>query len=590
MRSVLIRLAALSAGVAIVASCDTRVPTATTVPTTVGTSTSSASTLKPSVVIDSPLVGALINIGDSVLVSVRLHDSKGLKNATMIGLTERGSVDLGTYTQIPRYKLLTIPATGVFRSGLRDTTIRRYLQPISATDTLLDSMRVLVTVTDTTGGADTASRRIDIVAGPKVTVVAPSNGDSIPAGVGLNIQARAQHPNGVSRIDIRVQGEANWPTKFDTSFTQVYGNSPRDITFSAVARVPINAPLRGRLTISATAVDVDRNPGGSTPVAVFVRSANAATPRVTQTVPPKSEFTDSVVVRATGDAITTVGLIIRDSTNAIIARDTVKLAPPFNANVQATIALGLSPTQQGKKLGITAFAIDQAGRTGYAVPASRGSSESDIAAALLDSTLVVYGRTYALPQDGTIGDIAVDAARGNVFLSNTAFNLLNVWQSAANGNKGFAATNIPVGSLPWGLFISNNPDTLLVANSGGTNISRVFIGSTNAASLREDLANRILTRNTYVFSVTMQRDDQTGKIKLSALGPFSYSDRPQYIAQSKGGRVFYSTRPTQQRRPAPSAGSIRDSRSLIRGRSGSTPRSPSRRITPTRCSTSTPSR
>src|SRR5207237_5989793 len=64
------------------------------------------------------------------------------------------------------------------------------------------------------------------------------------------------------------------------------------------------------------------------------------------------------------------------------------------------------------------------------------------------------------------------------------------------------------------------------------------------SALHEDLAHRILTRNTYTFSVTVQRDENTGKIRLTAQGPFSYSDRPQYIAQSTGGRIFYSTRPT----------------------------------------------
>src|SRR6185295_9992548 len=98
---------------------------------------------------------------------------------------------------------------------------------------------------------------------------------------------------------------------------------------------------------------------------------------------------------------------------------------------------------------------------------------------------------YALPRQGTVGDIAVDAARGNVFLSNTDFNLLEVWQNTT-AVKGFAPGGVPVGSLPWGMFISNNPDTLLVANSGGTNISRVYIGSTTAGSLHEDLGARIL--------------------------------------------------------------------------------------------------
>ncbi len=261
-----------------------------------------------------------------------------------------------------------------------------------------------------------------------------------------------------------------------------------------------------------------------------------------QTVLPKSEFADSVNVRATGEGIAIVGLVIRDSTNAIIQVDSVRLTAPYNGNVQQNVGLNLQPSQQGRKLGITAFAVDQAGRTGYAVGSTAGTPQGDINAAIIDSTLVVYGRTYALPHQGTIADIAVDAGRGNVFLSNTNFNLLEVWQSSANA-KAFA-NGIAVGSLPWGLAVSTNPDTLLVANSGGTNISRVFIGSKDPTVLKEDLPNRILTRNTYVYTITVQKDENTGKIRITAAGPFSYSDRPQYIAQSTGGRIFFSTRPT----------------------------------------------
>ena len=46
------------------------------------------------------------------------------------------------------------------------------------------------------------------------------------------------------------------------------------------------------------------------------------------------------------------------------------------------VALNLPASQQGKRLGITAFAIDQAGRVGYAVPITHGGAEGDINAAL----------------------------------------------------------------------------------------------------------------------------------------------------------------------------------------------------------------
>ena len=550
MRSNLFRLAALAVGVVIVASCDTRLPSEQQFGS--GSSSSSSTAKKPTIAIDSPVTGTLINLGDSVLVSVHLHDDRSLKSATIIGMTQRGSVDLGTFTQTVRYKLAPIPISGSFRAGLRDTTVRRYLQPASKADSTLDSLVIVVTALDSVGVADTATRRINIVAGPRVTIVSPSNNDSIPAGVGLSVAARAQHVDGVGRIDIHIQGEANWPTKFDTTLTQVYTDAPRDITFSSVARIPANAPIRGRVTISAVAVDVNRQPGSASPIAVYVRSASLAQPRVTQTVATKNEYSDSVNVSATGDGIATLGLLIRDSIGTLVFSDTVRLSQPYNANVEQNVPLGLPPSFQGRRLGITAFAIDQAGRVGYAVTATRSTPEANFANALVDSTLIVFGRTFALPHQGIIGDIAVDAARGSVFLSNTAFNLLEVWQSSS-GSKGFAPSNVPVGSLPWGMVISNSPDTLLVANSGGTNISRVYIGSTSASALHEDLAHRILTRNTYTYTVTVQRDEQTGKVRLAAQGPISYSDRPQYLVQSKGGRIFYSTRPTAS---AP-AGSVR---------------------------------
>ncbi|HEY2163690.1 MAG TPA: Ig-like domain-containing protein [Gemmatimonadaceae bacterium] len=549
-RATLVRLAGLATGVAIVASCDTTAPAGSGINVssngTTGSSSSGSNTsgTGPSISIDSPTVGTLINVGDSVYVRVHVHSDKGLKSVTMQGFTATGSVDLGTFSLTSRYGLLSVPNGGQFRTGLKDTTVRRFLKQTNPADTTVDSLVVVVGATDGVGAADTAMASVFIVAGPKVTIVAPNNGDSIPAGVGISVSARAQSGNGVGRIDIRVQGETNWPTKLDTTISQIFSNNPRDVTFSTTARIPINAPIRGKITVSATSLDGNRQPGGGPPIVAFVRSANSAQPRVTQVVSPKTEFADSVTVSATGDAITLLGVIVRDSAGNTLQTDSLPLSPPFNANAKGQVPLNLPRTLQGQRLGITGFAVDQAGRVGYAVPVSRASSEGTLGNALLDTTLVVYGHTYALPQQGTIGDITVDAARGNVFLSNTNFNQLNVWQSSSGG-KGFSPTPVAVGSLPWGMVMSNNPDTLLVANSGGTNISRVYVGSSIVAGMHEDLARRILTRNSYLFSITVTRDPLTGKIRLTALGPISYSDRPQYIAQAKGGRIFYSTRPTE---------------------------------------------
>jgi hypothetical protein len=550
IRATLVRLAGLAAGVAIVASCDTTAPMGTQSGSSsngTGTGTTSGSNTSGnglSVSIDSPSVGTLVNVGDSVYVRVHLHSDKTLKSATMQGFTAQGSVDLGTFKLTPRYGLLSIPGSGQFRSGLKDTTVRRYLKQTNAADTTLDSLLVVASAIDGAGAADTAMRSVFIVAGPKVSIVSPNNNDSIPAGVGIGVAARAQSGNGVGRIDIRVQGESNWPTKLDTTISQTYAGNPRDVTFSSTARVPSNAPIRGRITITATSLDANRQPGSATPVVAFVRSANTAQPRVTQIVPPKTELADSVTVSATGDAITLLGVIVRDSIGNTVQTDSLQLPQPFNANAKGNVPLNLPRTLQGQRLGITAFAVDQAGRVGYAVPTTRPAAEGSLANALVDTTLLVYGRTYPLPLQGIIGDITVDAARGNVFVSNTNFNQLNVWQNSASA-KGFAPAPVAVGSLPWGMVMSNNPDTLLVANSGGTNISRVYVGTTDASGMHEDLTHRIFTRNTYLFTINVTRDPTNSQlIRLAAQGPISYSDRPQYIAQAKGGRIFYSTRPT----------------------------------------------
>src|SRR3954471_14744204 len=130
-RSTILRLAGLAGGIVLVASCDTALPTSANNPTGGGSSSSSSgsSAKKPTISIDSPVVGTLVNIGDSVFVTLHLHDNVALKSATLAGVTQVGSVDLGTFKETPRYKSMTIPVSGTFRAGLRDTTVRRYLLP-----------------------------------------------------------------------------------------------------------------------------------------------------------------------------------------------------------------------------------------------------------------------------------------------------------------------------------------------------------------------------------------------------------------------------------------------------------------------------
>jgi hypothetical protein len=537
MRSTLLKVAGLAAAVVVVASCDTRLPSQ------IGLSSnpSSGGGTKPSVTIDTPVVNALANIGDSILVVVHLHASRGLAGVQLSGLTFTGSAELGTLQQSVRYTAVTAPASGGFRAGLKDTTIRRYLQPANLADTTADSLIIKAVVIDSAGGRDSVTRRIDLISGPRVSIVAPTTGDSTPAGIGLTVTAKASDPDGITRITIRVAGEASWPTKLDTSMVILVSGAPREVSREAVARIPINAPVRSRVTVTATAVSVAGHLGSSGTTIVYVRNANAAQPLVTQVVGTRSELSDSVTITARGDGIASVGYVARDSAGTVVARDSILLTQPLAGNSVRNVSLSKLPFSiQGKRVYITGFAVDQAGRIGYAVRPSQLTPAANLDVAAGDSTLVVYGHTYALPdaRNGIVGDVVWDAPRQNVVLSNMNYNRLEVFHSQT---KTFESNGVAVGSLPWGLFISNDPNVLLVANSGGTNLSRVSLS--NLSELNDQ---RIRTRGTYLFVVSETRDPLSAKLTESVGAPVIYSDRPQYLGQLADGRVFYSTRPTPE--------------------------------------------
>ena len=534
------RLVLIAAATAAVVSCDSRLPTV---------SRRAAAGKPPAIVVDSPTVNTQVNLGDSIFVVTQITGGNALKTLTLRADALNGVKDLGTFAETPRFATVTVQ----FPPGTRDTTIRRYLKVLDSANHALDSLVIVAVATDSIGLVDSSLVRATLVSGPHVTIESPVPNDSVPAGVGISISAHAIHPNGIGRIQIHVTGDPTWPTKLDTIMTAVYDGSSTDVTFTGVALIPVDAPQRTRIVINASSVNTNRQPGSAAPIALFIRSnASIPAPRVTQVVPTRSERTDTIQITATGQGIVSVGYIITDSsaTDPVVDSNTVALPLPITSNVHVGIPLRLTIAQQGRHLAVTAFAIDQVGRIGYAVRATLAGSETVRANAVADSTEVVYGQTYTIPLPGVVGDVAVDVSRGNVFMSNTSHNRLEVF---SNGTRKFDPNGIAVGSLPWGMTqTAASNDTLLVANSGGTNISKVCIGNCGGV-MHEDLPHRILTRDVFIFRVNETKDPSTGKITLSVPDPISFSDRPQYVAQSETGRIFYSTRPT----PTAKDGTIR---------------------------------
>src|SRR5262245_30898591 len=132
-RTHLWHLAALVAGVALVVSCDQRTPLT---PNIIGGGSTGGGVKGAPVLTIDTLNPSPVNIGDSIFIVVHALDDSSLRTVQFQGLTVHGSVDLGTLTTTNRYITQTVPAVGgSFRSGLRDTIIKRYLMPTIPLDT-----------------------------------------------------------------------------------------------------------------------------------------------------------------------------------------------------------------------------------------------------------------------------------------------------------------------------------------------------------------------------------------------------------------------------------------------------------------------
>src|SRR2546423_248617 len=535
------RLTALAIGVALLASCDTRGGTG------ISSGGGGGGVTGMSVTIVVPDSTAMLNTTDSVMtVQVKLHDDVGLQSVVGSAISIGGSAVLGTQVIKERYSPVVVPPAGSFTPGpgQYDTTVTRFLRVRTPIDTTTrDSLYIIATARNTANKVLADTIKVKLVNGPSVVFLSPAATDSGYAGGLLPIQLLAKSDIGIDSIGFRVQINTLGAPSDVTYGTQVTGR-PSQYIFSEGITVPASVKPGDIIPITPISRDANRQPGSSTPLRLTVGGGAPPAPLVYQTIDPRVEVTDSVTIKVVGYGITQVGFEVVDSTGVTVVA-TGTLAVTASTVAPYRLPLNLPLSVRGQNLSISSYAVDQTGRVGYSLPAGMTQSQPTKALAYRSPFLVVYGQTYSLPPSRigtTIADLVVDQPRGNVFLSNIQQGRLEVWQKATNA---FDPTGIVVGSQPWGMTIARtNSETLYVANSGGTNLSRVFIGTSSAAAMKEDLAKRILTRISLMYKVQEQRDPQTLRLKLALTGPYLFSDRPQYVQQSAGGRLYLSTKPT----------------------------------------------
>lgn len=312
---------------------------------------------------------------------------------------------------------------------------------------------------------------------------------------------------------------------------------PKLDTISYQLAVPASAVAGQTFTVTPFAENRDGLRAAGAPISVRVQSpgADILPPLVYQTVPPRMETPDSLDIQArdTDGIIRIVGFVAKDSTGAIVYRSADTLQAPSQVVTRRKV-FGAPIGLRGKGLAITAYAIDLAGHTGWAVPTGATVAVNADTLAKRDNIVYAYGLTYALPAGSLGADIAVDSSRSTLFVSNINKNELEAF---TYGTTLSPLPAVAVGAMPWGMIIDNSNSLLLVANSGGTNISKV-----NLTTRQE--AGRVKTANEYAFDVQYSKDESSGGFKFKVSAPIDYSDRPQYIGQSASGALYYSTRPT----------------------------------------------
>jgi hypothetical protein len=520
-----------------------------------GTGTGVEDVTPPSVNIVLPSAATpTIAVGDSLFVQARVTDAGGIDSLVVEGFAVRGDANLGTAARIARWATksvdLYVPGSG---RVVTDTTINRFLY--ATEDTLPEAgVFVVVTAVDTAGNASADTFQV-AVGGPKISVLQADPTQPVRGGSQVALRIQAADARDLLN-SVTVQGTGAF------SFQQTLTFTPARAQFDTTIVVPIPNSAVGTLRVTATAVSGSNQNGTAVPLNITVGPADTdlIAPRVTfsTTIPQRVEQADSFSVTVSAvdetrvDSLGVTVLAIRRSTPT---PDTLRVYIGRGAVTNGTFrfgyaALGLSSLDTATvDLEVTAWARDPAGNCGAATTPNSPQQLACVAGpqgarltagpGRLVGVFIARGRTLARP-NGT--DVIADLVADNnfVYLSNFTRNRVEVLPLGGNAY----GAPVSVGSQPWGLAVGRFGDSLYVANSGGTNISVVPLGT---PVLREAENRRLFPQNERLFGVNYSPEG------VATVTLHDYSDRPQFLGQASNGLLVYSTRPT----PSAEDGTVR---------------------------------
>lgn len=484
---------------------------------------------------------AKTNVTSDTILSVGVNAADNIGIKTVRVLLSGGVTSAYDTTMTSSVQSLTIPIDFKVPAGSRlGSTVNVRAIVLDGAGNVSDTARLVLTVGN--------------LAPPISIITSPKNGSPVVSGKALVLSISAKARYKVATVGYEITGAYNF--KDSTSFSGVLRDS-----LAILDTLVIPDSVRGA-TIKVTPFITDSlaQRVSGTPSSFAVQSpANSNTiPVVSTGVAPRLEISDTIFVEGTDPVgITTLGYEVRSLTGALIMADSVSSTGAFSTLVRTfrtRLPISVFPTQ----VTVAGFARNANGRRDVARALS--------GALKADTVTVVAGSTNPLPAGGQVADALYFPRTDRLYLTNIERNQLEVFNLADSSFK----APVIVGSRPWG--ISAWPrtrdgamgDTLLVANSGGTNISYVDLrtGATGREVFRYQLPNIV------AFAITTVKSETTDQ-PIQQRTVFDFSDRPQYLGTTCTGAstpgapcqdvvLVYSTTPTPgQSIPFPNRGTVR---------------------------------
>jgi len=456
-------------------------------------------------------------------------------------------------------KTIHVQAVGAV-SVIYDTTFTSAVTDIQLPFTLFASRSVPagtpVTITaeavdgaGNSSGIDTLIMATGNVPPPEVRVISPTSGSSAVLGKSILVTVMGKTALKVRSLGLTTTG----PVVLADS--GIYSSPLLDsLTWQDTIAIPANA-TPGNLTITPFLRDSlgQRAVGPSITIVVQTAAQINSVPVVNAYCTSSQAFdnacghgrrvevSDTVHVEADDPSgISQLGYEVRSTPGGAIDDTQTFLSNGQLTFQPHTFAMNLPYTTFPTTAYIQVFAQNSNGVRAYAKLASGADR--------IDTVVVVAGVTRPLPLGGEVADALYHSGKDRLYLTNIKRNQVEVFNL---GDSSFKAPVI-VGSRPWGLTAwprdrnGTMGDTLLIANSGGTDISYIDlnVGASGAEVFRYALPNII------VYSVTTV---QSGAgIPFQQRVRFDFSDRPQFPAATcivAGGVctetvLAYTTTPT----------------------------------------------